>query len=175
MTYLDRRPDQPPLWPVYDAYLRFVLKLHRASSLHYDLRLETWGQLLSWVLVQPPSFDPACEQVAIHVPNHRLSGLLAERRIPNGQYGAGPMLVVDCGTFAPYPYHDGSHEKTLREQCEQGLLKVQLYGTRLKGIWKIRQATRDWLFQKEHDEFAYFNPFSWDERSILTGRCLDEI
>ena len=86
-------PDQPPLWADETPTLRFVLKLHHATRLHHDFRLEAHGVLISWALPEILDLGRNGTVWARQVGDHDPQYMLSERRIPPGQYGAGPMLV----------------------------------------------------------------------------------
>lgn len=177
VSYLNNlnHPDQSEFWRSSKPHLRFVLKMHQATSLHYDFRLELDGVLLSWVLRQPPRFDPKWRLRAIPVDDHALVGLLTERRIPKGRYGAGPMLIADHGTYAPAPCSNVSHEKQVRDQLRHGRLTFRLYGVRHQGLWCLYKEADRWFFQKGDDDFASKVQPYWDGRSVISGKALEQI
>lgn len=135
--------------------LRFVIQKHDASRLHYDLRLELDGVLLSWAVPKGPSLDPADKRLAVRTEDHPLAYLDFEGRIPEGEYGAGEMIVWDCGHWLPLA---DPHEGLAR-----GKLAFELDGQKLQGAWELilpsgsrAQGSRPdaWLLFKKRDAEA---------------------
>ncbi len=132
--------------------LRFVVQKHDARNLHFDLRLEQGGVLKSWAVPRGPSLDPSVKRLAVEVEDHPLSYADFEGVIPQGQYGAGQVLVWDTGTWQPH----GDAEKMLRS----GKLKFQLQGRRLRGDWLLVRTgmsgkqQQQWLLSKRADAEA---------------------
>ncbi|MBX3113875.1 MAG: hypothetical protein KF836_04850 [Fimbriimonadaceae bacterium] len=165
---------QPPLWEQLEPHLRFVVKHHQASTLHDDFRLEACGRLCSWVLPCHPSLIPELKIPATPVEDHNPEYLLTERLIPAGSYGAGPVAVWDHGVYAPLFAKGECHDIQVRNSLLRGELTVRLFSQRLKGDFRfIRQGSR-WMFYKLPDAEAKCCD-QWDDRSILTGRLLQEI
>jgi len=155
---------------------KFVVQKHDASRLHYDFRLEMEGVLRSWAVPKGPSLDPAAKRLAAHVEDHPLEYGGFEGVIPKGEYGAGPVIVWDRGTWTP----DGDPVRAYRK----GRIDFTLHGDRLRGAWvlvKIRGKGdgKEWLLIKRTDEFA--TPGESDAlvadatTSVLSGRDLDDV
>ncbi|MCP1662522.1 MAG: DNA ligase [Methanocalculus sp. MSAO_Arc1] len=134
----------------------FVIQKHDAQNLHYDLRLEVQGTLRSWVLPKGPSADPAVKRLAMETADHRLEYAAFEGVIPEGEYGAGTVLIWDRGTFENLRLEkDGTDiERSLAE----GKVEVFFSGTRMKGGWALIRTGKPsegrWLFIKMKDEYA---------------------
>src|SRR5512140_3116987 len=124
--------------------LSFVIQKHAASHLHYDFRLELNGVLLSWAVPKGPSFDPHDKRLAMHVEDHPVDYGSFEGVIPEGEYGAGTVVLWDRGTWTPVL----DPAKTL----EKGELKFELHGEKLKGRWALVKIKGDdpkaWLLLK---------------------------
>lgn len=131
----------------------FVIHKHAARRLHYDLRLEHAGVLWSWAVTRGPSLDPAEKRLAVHVEDHPFEYGSFEGTIPQGQYGAGSVIVWDEGTWAPELDPDFAMKK--------GHIAFTLDGHKLKGRWHLvrlkprgGEKTENWLLMKVEDEAA---------------------
>jgi bifunctional non-homologous end joining protein LigD len=152
---------------------RFVIQKHAARRLHYDLRLEHGGVLLSWAVPKGPSLDPRQRRLAVQTEDHPIEYVTFEGTIPAGQYGAGRMLVWDHGIWTP----EGDAQRDLA----RGRLRFSLQGEKLHGTWNLVR-TRDaktWLLIKSRDEFARSEQSAEivDElpRSVVSGRSIEEL
>lgn len=156
----------------------FVVQRHDATRLHYDLRLELDGVLLSWAVTKGPSLVTGEKRLAVQVEDHPLDYGAFEGTIPKGEYGGGTVLLWDTGTWTP----EGDPHNGLAK----GHLEFTLHGQKLSGVWHlVRMRGRlgdkhdNWLLIKGEDEFARSEaaPDILDERpeSIKTGRRVDEI
>ncbi len=159
----------------------FVVQKHDATRLHYDFRLEMNGVLASWAVPKGPSLNPAVKRLAIRTEDHPIEYADFEGLIPEGEYGAGTVMVWDKGTYDP------EDELSPEQQLARGEVKVVLHGQKLRGgfvlvypgrrLGEPGEKTR-WLLIKRRDEYA--DP-SWQiedpalDRSVLTGRTLKEI
>jgi bifunctional non-homologous end joining protein LigD len=140
----------------------FVVQKHAASHLHYDFRLEAGGRLLSWAVPKGPSLDPKDKRLAVQVEDHPLSYANFEGRIPEGQYGAGEVIVWDTGHFLPEGASkvDKNIEQAILDAVAKGKLTFTLTGKKLAGSWSlVRMHTKDgskknWLLVKNNDEYA---------------------
>ncbi|MBI5319483.1 DNA polymerase ligase N-terminal domain-containing protein [Bradyrhizobium sp.] len=155
----------------HHARLAFVVQKHRASHLHYDFRLELDGVLKSWAVPKGPSLDPKQKRLAMRVEDHPLAYRTFEGRIPEGNYGAGEVIVWDRGT---YRCAEASGEEAVRRQLRKGALKIVLRGHKLKGGFAlVRLATpRRWLLIKSSDQYATLRDVTRDDRSVRTHRRL---
>jgi DNA ligase D-like protein (predicted 3'-phosphoesterase) len=130
-TYTPGRPRRG------DNKRNFVVQKHAASRLHYDFRLAINGVLVSWAIPRGPSMKPADKRLAVHTEDHPLAYADFEG-VPEGQYGAGTVMVWDTG---PYDPQDGIPER----QLAQGKIDVQLHGTKLRAVvsrWSTREVVR---------------------------------
>jgi bifunctional non-homologous end joining protein LigD len=147
----------------------FVVQKHSARNLHYDFRLELGGVLKSWAVPKGPSYDPSDKRFAAHVEDHPLEYADFEGVIPAGNYGAGPVVVWDRGTWLAL--------EDPEEGLEKGKLLFQLRGAKLVGRWTlVRMKTdKDWLLIKERDARAHSPGTDFDERSIYSGLTVEEL
>ena len=169
---------------------RFVVQKHEATRLHYDFRLEMEGVLKSWAVPKGPSLDPADKRLAMQVEDHPVSYFDFEGNIPEGNYGAGSVMVWDVGTWqplSPVPV-DGKYvagtEKDAAAMLAKGDLKFRLNGKRLQGDFALikmhgrRPGSKgnEWLMIKKHDEHVVegYDAGEIDE-SVLSKRSMDEI
>ena len=113
--------------PVQGGPLRFVVQRHRARRLHYDLRFEMDGVLVSWAVPRGPTLDPTARRMAVHVEDHPLEYADFEGVIPAGEYGGGDVIVWDRGTWEPHGTDDPV------AAVAAGELHAEMHGTRLRG------------------------------------------
>lgn len=161
--------------------LHFVVQKHAASRLHYDFRLEMEGVLKSWAVPKGPSMNPADKRLAMLVEDHPYDYKSFEGIIPEGNYGAGTVLIWDQGTYEPQEKVKGkaAQEKLLLKGFKSGSLKFRLHGDKLKGEFVLvktpRRAENAWLLIKNRDEFATQEDITHEDESVLSGRTLEEI
>ena len=144
---------------------RFVVQRHRARQLHYDLRLEADGVLVSWAVPKGPTLDPDAKRMAVHVEDHPLDYFDFEGVIPSGEYGGGDVIVWDWGTWDLMKGTDPIKE------IEKGDLHFELDGEKLKGRFALvrrdRDADKQWLLLHKHDDAAIKG---WDAEDHLQLR-----
>jgi bifunctional non-homologous end joining protein LigD len=143
------------------AAFRFVVQRHHASHLHYDFRLKLGGVLKSWAVPKGPSLNPKDKRLAMMVEDHPVSYIHFEGNIPEGNYGAGNVIVWDKGSFIPVnEKHEPISEKQALAGLHKGELKFSLSGKKLKGEFVLVHLKNDtarnnsWLLIKHKDEFA---------------------
>ena len=162
------------------APLRFVVQKHAASHLHYDFRLELDGVLKSWAVPKGPSLDPSVKRLAMLVEDHPYDYRDFEGVIPKGNYGAGRVIVWDEGTYTPYQSEGREEdEQALAVALRKGDLKFTLEGQKLKGKFALVRIRSDdansWLLIKKQDEFASTRDITGEDRSVITGRRIEDI
>jgi bifunctional non-homologous end joining protein LigD len=152
----------------------FCVQKHAARRLHYDFRLELNGVLVSWAVPRGPSLDPAEKRFAVEVEDHPVEYADFEGVIPEGNYGAGAVIVWDRGVWIPTT----DPVAGLRD----GKLDFELRGYKLRGLWHMvrtkRAAAKDppqWLLMKKADGFARPPDAALDDGSIYSGLTLEEI
>ena len=179
-----RTPEPPAGQPVKRAGpLLFVVQKHAARALHYDFRLELDGVLKSWAVPKGPSSDPADKRMAVQVEDHPFDYGSFEGVIPARQYGAGNVIVWDCGVYSPdeggqYAFDDrAAAERRVRAELAAGKLSFFVCGEKLKGSYTlVRTAkTSQWLLIKHKDRFAHPNDLLARHRSVLSGASLEEV
>ena len=182
-------PEPPPKLEKKSRH-RFVVQKHRATRLHYDFRLEMEGVLKSWAVPKGPSLDPADKRLAMQVEDHPVSYFDFEGTIPEGNYGAGTVMVWDVGTWEPLspepvkgkfvPGTDAEASAMLKK----GDFKIRLHGKKLNGDFALihmrsrRPGTKgtEWLLIKKQDDAVVkgYDIDQYDE-SALTGRTMADI
>ncbi len=143
------------------AAFRFVVQRHHASHLHYDFRLELGGVLKSWAVPKGPSLNPKDKRLAMMVEDHPVSYIHFEGKIPEGNYGAGTVIVWDKGSFIPVnEKHEPISESQALAALQKGELKFSLNGKKIKEefvLVHLHSDTRNdnsWLLIKHKDEFS---------------------
>jgi len=150
--------------------LRFVIQKHDATRLHYDFRLETRdGMLKSWAVPKGISLDPKVKRLAVLTEDHPIGYLDFEGVIPEGNYGAGTVIVWDIGTY--------SADVDIQRQFQEGKIKFTLFGKKVNGAFSlVRMKENQWLLTKSSDEHNSDDDIEKDmPESVLTGRTNDEL
>ena len=155
----------------------FVIQKHAARRTHFDFRLEHDGVLKSWAVTRGPSLDPSEKRLAVRTEDHPLEYGGFEGVIPKGEYGGGPVMIWDEGTWEPIGDPD--------EGLAKGDLKFRLHGHRLNGDWVLVRTKKDrtggkrenWLLIKKRDEAAGegVEPTEIHLTSVKSGRTMDQI
>ena len=150
--------------------------------MHYDFRLECDGVLKSWAVPKGPSLDPAEKRLAVPTEDHPFDYASFEGVIPPGQYGAGEVIVWDCGLYSPdedEPWVDdrAEAERQVREGLQNGKLSLLLRGEKVKGSFALVRTSRgkDWLLIKHKDRFVSKDDITARSRSVLSGIAVDEM
>jgi len=159
--------------------LAYVIQKHAATALHYDLRLELDGVLLSWAVPKGPSLSPKDKRLAVQTEDHSLDHLDFEGTTPKGGHDGAPVIVWDRGSWEPVgDPHQG---------LTNGRLVFVVHGEKVRGLFRlVRLAPKEsdhgkknWLLIKGKDEFARNGAeadiVKQEPRSVLTGRTIEEV
>jgi bifunctional non-homologous end joining protein LigD len=185
----EETPEPPPKVEKKAGH-RFVVQKHRATRLHYDFRLEMEGVLKSWAVPKGPSLDPADKRLAMQVEDHPVSYFDFEGTIPQGNYGAGTVMVWDVGTWEPLSpqtvngkYVRGT-EAEAASMLSKGDLKIRLHGQRLKGDFALihirgrrpgSKGTEWLLIKKQDDDVIKGYEIEKYDSSVLSKRSMAQI
>ena len=176
-------------------HLVFVVQKHSATALHYDLRLQLGKSMPSWAIPKGPTLDSTVKRLAMKTEDHPLDYRFFEGVVPEGEYGAGPVMIWDSGYyFAEVEVANGVREQlkdkekgnqVMREGLEKGEMKFFLDGKKLKGSFALvktkvfppgKASEKSWLLIKHRDSFvkAGFDAkdFNYSE---VSKRSLEEI
>jgi DNA ligase D-like protein (predicted 3'-phosphoesterase) len=160
----------------------FVVQEHDARTLHYDFRLEADGVLKSWAVPKGPPTDPRQRRLAVAVEDHPLDYADFEGVIPEGEYGAGTVIVWDAGPYRNLARDENGREISVPDAIERGRVEVWLEGRKLRGGYALVHSRlggkrENWLLVKMKDEGADArrNPTSTEPESVLSGRTLAEV
>lgn len=158
--------------------LIFVVQKHAASHLHYDFRLEMDGVLKSWAVPKGPSMDPEVKRLAMMVEDHPYSYKDFEGTIPEGNYGAGNVIVWDNGTYTS-DEKTASDEKKLLSDLAKGHLSFILKGKKLKGEFSLvklhGKQENAWLLIKKNDKYASEEDILEKNKSVISKRSLEQL
>ena len=152
----------------------FVVQKHNARRLHYDLRLEADGVLKSWAVPKGPSTNPQDKRLAIETEDHPLEYASFEGVIPEGQYGAGTVIVWDIGFYENVTEKNGQ-AVPMTEALKSGHIALLLAGRKLKGGYALTRTKRGWILIKMKDELADSRDILQAEpRSVQSGMTIEE-
>src|SRR5438477_517985 len=179
----DATPEPAPAPAPGAGPLLFVVQKHSARQLHYDFRLECDGVLKSWAVPRGPSLNPADKRLAVMTEDHPYDYASFEGVIPPKQYGAGEMIVWDCGVYAPDEdgppaFHDRARaEREVREGFDKGKIGFELRGEKLKGSFALvrMKDKKDWLLIKHKDRFVSKEDPTARDRSVLSGATVADL
>jgi DNA ligase D-like protein (predicted 3'-phosphoesterase) len=153
----------------------FVIQQHAARSMHYDVRLEIDGVLTSWAVPKGPSTNPHDKRLAVLTEDHPIEYADFEGTIPEGEYGAGEVIVWDRGT-----YDNQKEPKTMADCFDDGTIEVFLHGEKLEGgyaLVRMKSDEKNWLLIKMADEFADArkNIVVSEPESVISGNTIKDL
>jgi bifunctional non-homologous end joining protein LigD len=174
--------------------LVFVIQKHQATALHYDFRLEVEGSMPSWAVPKGPSLDSTVKRLAMRTEDHPMDYRHFEGIIPDGNYGAGTVMIWDKGIYYPEIEIEKSvskqikdkkeGEKVMREGLAKGELKFFIKGTKIQGSFALVKtrgfppnSSKDtWLLIKHKDEYCQegYDAKTYDF-SAISNKSLEEI
>jgi bifunctional non-homologous end joining protein LigD len=178
-----KTPEPKPQIPAArSGCLLFVVQEHAARRLHYDFRLELDGVLKSWAVPKGPSLDVNQKRMAIEVEDHPFDYGSFEGAIPSKEYGAGKVIVWDCGAYSPdenSPFQEDREiaQAEVRAGLAAGKLSFSLRGTKLKGSFALvrTKTAKQWLLIKHKDAFASADDVIARNRSVLCDLPVAEV
>jgi DNA ligase D-like protein (predicted 3'-phosphoesterase) len=149
---------------------RFVVQQHDATRMHYDLRLEVGGVLVSWAVPKGPSYDPVVKRLAIFTTDHDLA---------YADHEGTRVIVWDRGTYVNLTADDRGDVRPMRDGIDRGHVKFWLHGEKLEGTWALTRtgAGNQWLLVKVKDATAdaLRDPVVDEPTSVLTGRTIEDV
>jgi bifunctional non-homologous end joining protein LigD len=159
--------------------LVFIIQKHAARAVHYDLRLELEGVLKSWAVPRGPSLNPSQKRLAVMVEDHPFGYKDFEGIIPDGEYGAGSVIVWDRGFYHhPSVGEAEKNEGLLLAGLKKGDMKFVLHGEKLQGefaLVKMRTDEKSWLLLKKKDRFATTEDILKENRSVVSDMTLEDV
>ncbi len=177
-----QKTPEPTGGKANNKQLRFVVQKHDASRLHYDFRLELRGVLKSWAVPKGPSLNPADKRLAMMVEDHPFDYKDFEGLIPEGNYGAGTVIIWDEGYYEPVEDvgDKKAQEKYLTAALKKGSVKIRLHGSKLKGEFALvltkGRGENSWLLIKHRDDQASRETdILDDDASVRSGKTIEEI
>jgi DNA ligase D-like protein (predicted 3'-phosphoesterase) len=167
-----KKPDSKPF---------FVIQKHAARNLHYDFRLQVAGVLKSWAVPKGPTMDPGEKRLAMATEDHPLEYADFEGVIPEGEYGAGAVIVWDRGEYRNLRAENEEDGASMEKSLEEGKVEIWLAGEKIMGGYALIRTGKSkderWLLIKKKDDQADArrNPTSSQPNSVLSGKSLEEI
>ncbi len=175
----EKTPEPKPGHQPQEGRLLFVVHKHAARAIHYDLRLELDGVLKSWAVPKGPSLDPSTKRLAVMVEDHPLDYKDFEGVIPEGNYGAGSVIIWDRGFYHhPSTRDENESRGLLREGLKKGDMKFVLEGEKLHGEFALVKTGKDgktWLLLKKKDRNAAKGEILKENRSVASHKTLEEV
>jgi bifunctional non-homologous end joining protein LigD len=175
----EKTPEPKPGLRQKGNHLIFVIHKHAARSLHYDLRLELEGVLKSWAVPKGPSLNPSLKRLAVMVEDHPFDYKDFEGVIPEGNYGAGSVIIWDRGFYRhPSAIDRKESEKLLLDGLRKGNMKFVLEGEKLQGEFALVKTGRDeksWLLLKKKDRYAIKKDILMENRSVVSNKTLEDV
>ncbi len=167
----------------------FVVQKHAASQLHYDFRLEVDGTLKSWAVPKGTSLDPDIKRLAMMVEDHPYNYKDFEGNIPEGNYGAGNVIVWDNGTYIPADEFEGDIDTKLKADIHKGKVSFILKGKKLKGEFSLvklkgtqgkaelseTKQENAWLLIKKEDMYASTTDILQKNKSVISKSTLEAL
>lgn len=159
--------------------MRFVIQKHDATRLHYDFRIEYDGVLKSWAVPKGLPYKSSERHLAMQVEDHPLSYFDFEGIIPEGNYGAGEVIVWDLGNYwVPHATNEKEANEKIKTGFKKGEIKLILNGKKVKGLFALvrfkKAGDNAWLMIKDKDEYEGVD-FSKNEKSVKTGKTLNQL
>lgn len=176
----DRTPE-PIAGESFQDKLQFVVQKHHASHLHYDFRIEARGVLKSWAIPKGPSMNPEEKRLAQEVEDHPFDYKDFEGIIPEGNYGAGTVIVWDKGYYEPVEKLESKEEqeKWVLHNYYKGEITVVLFGEKLNGKFQLKRkkerGKNAWVLSKSDDEYALKSDILDKDRSVVSGLTIEEM
>jgi bifunctional non-homologous end joining protein LigD len=179
----DKTPEPGPKVVARSGPLLFVIQKHAARRLHYDFRLELDGVLKSWAVPKGPSYELGEKRLAVETEDHPFDYASFEGVIPEKEYGAGNMIVWDCGVYSPdeggqYSFSNREEaEQRIRTELANGKISLFLRGEKVKGSFALVKTStpKQWLLLKHKDRFANSGDLLSRNQSVLSGVVLEEM
>lgn len=160
----------------------FVVQLHDARRLHYDFRLEVEGVLVSWAVPKGPSMEVHNKHLAVRTEDHPLEYAAFEGVIPEGNYGAGAVIVWDGGVYDNARHDKDGNEIPMSQSIEEGHVSVFLEGSKLRGGFALTRTSvvrgkENWILVKKRDAYADpgEDPARSQPESILSGKTIEQV
>ena len=175
----EKTPEPRPGVRPSGGHPAFVVHKHAARALHYDLRLELEGVLKSWAVPRGPSLNPSLKRLAVLVEDHPLDYKDFEGIIPEGNYGAGSVIIWDRGFYHhPSTRDEDESQRLLLGGFRKGNMKFILEGKKLQGEFALVKTGKDgksWLLLKKKDRYAAQGEILKESRSVVSHKTLEEM
>ena len=176
-----KKTPEPTGGKTSGEHLQFVVQKHDASRLHYDFRLELKGVLKSWAVPKGPSLNPSEKRLAMLVEDHPFDYKNFEGIIPEGNYGAGTVIIWDEGTYEPVEEVGDkvTQEKFLLKAFREGSIKIRMHGKKLKGEFALvrtrGRGDNSWLLIKHRDKNATETDIRKKDKSVVSNKSIEQM